>query len=96
MDERIHFIWELPRSGSTLLAVLLRQNLGNAMHHASEFDTRLEAIRQGQASAGYALQPYCLTLEITESTATRDADVSPRILQQLPDMGELIPMCWPG
>ncbi|MDF3086631.1 EAL domain-containing protein, partial [Burkholderia sola] len=33
------------------------------------------------------LEPHCLTLEITESTAMRDADASLRILQQLHDMG---------
>ncbi|MFW2276217.1 EAL domain-containing protein [Burkholderia orbicola] len=35
----------------------------------------------------HALEPHCLTLEITESTAMRDADASLRILQQLHDMG---------
>jgi EAL domain-containing protein (putative c-di-GMP-specific phosphodiesterase class I) len=35
----------------------------------------------------YALDPRCLTLEITESTAMRDVDASLRILQQLHDMG---------
>ncbi|HEX4066955.1 MAG TPA: EAL domain-containing protein [Acidobacteriaceae bacterium] len=35
----------------------------------------------------HALDPACLTLEITESTAMRDADSSLVILQQLSDMG---------
>jgi diguanylate cyclase (GGDEF)-like protein len=35
----------------------------------------------------HALDPACLTLEITESTAMRDADSSMIILQQLSDMG---------
>ncbi|HEY1498338.1 MAG TPA: EAL domain-containing protein [Acidobacteriaceae bacterium] len=35
----------------------------------------------------YALDPRCLTLEITESTAMHDADVSLGILQQLHEMG---------
>jgi diguanylate cyclase (GGDEF)-like protein len=37
--------------------------------------------------ARYALEPEWLTLEITESTAMRDADASLRILQQLDEMG---------
>jgi diguanylate cyclase (GGDEF)-like protein len=35
----------------------------------------------------HALNPNCLTLEITESTAMRDADASVVILQQLHEMG---------
>ncbi|MCA3874409.1 MAG: EAL domain-containing protein, partial [Burkholderia sp.] len=35
----------------------------------------------------HALEPHCLTLEITESTAMRDADAGLRILQQLHEMG---------
>ena len=35
----------------------------------------------------HQLTPHCLTLEITESTAMRDADVSVIILQQLHEMG---------
>ncbi|MGF6767817.1 diguanylate cyclase (GGDEF)-like protein [Paraburkholderia sp. GAS199] len=35
----------------------------------------------------HALEPRYLTLEVTESTAMRDADASLRILQQLRDMG---------
>lgn len=35
----------------------------------------------------HALEPSCLTLEITESTAMHDADASVVILQQLSDMG---------
>ncbi|MHA7684054.1 putative bifunctional diguanylate cyclase/phosphodiesterase [Cupriavidus sp. PET2-C1] len=37
--------------------------------------------------ARHALEPRCLTLEVTESTAMRDADASLQILQQLHDMG---------
>lgn len=37
--------------------------------------------------ARHALEPGCLTLEVTESTAMRNADASLRILQQLSDMG---------
>ena len=37
--------------------------------------------------ARHALEPACLTLEVTESTAMRDADASLQILQQLHDMG---------
>lgn len=37
--------------------------------------------------ARHALEPSCLTLEITESTAMHDADASTVILQQLHDMG---------
>ncbi|MGT2433069.1 putative bifunctional diguanylate cyclase/phosphodiesterase [Cupriavidus basilensis] len=35
----------------------------------------------------HALEPGCLTLEVTESTAMRDADASLQILKQLHDMG---------
>jgi len=35
----------------------------------------------------HGLEPHCLTLEITESTAMRDADASEVILQQLHEMG---------
>ncbi len=35
----------------------------------------------------HELKPHCLTLEITESTAMRDADASVIILQQLHEMG---------
>ncbi|HJQ38480.1 MAG TPA: EAL domain-containing protein, partial [Thermoanaerobaculia bacterium] len=35
----------------------------------------------------HKLMPHCLTLEITESTAMRDADASEVILQQLHEMG---------
>jgi EAL domain-containing protein (putative c-di-GMP-specific phosphodiesterase class I) len=35
----------------------------------------------------HALIPHCLTLEITETTAMRDADASAVILQQLHEMG---------
>jgi diguanylate cyclase len=35
----------------------------------------------------HGLEPHCLTLEITESTAMRDADASEIILQQLNEMG---------
>ncbi|MGT2511497.1 putative bifunctional diguanylate cyclase/phosphodiesterase [Cupriavidus basilensis] len=37
--------------------------------------------------ARHALEPGCLTLEVTESTAMRDADASLQILKQLHDMG---------
>ncbi|HEX7137709.1 MAG TPA: EAL domain-containing protein, partial [Vicinamibacterales bacterium] len=37
--------------------------------------------------ARHSLNPHCLTLEITESTAMRDADASVIILQQLHEMG---------
>ncbi len=37
--------------------------------------------------ARHALDPHCLMLEITESTAMRDADASLQILQQLDAMG---------
>ncbi len=37
--------------------------------------------------ARHALEPRCLTLEVTESTAMHNADASLRILQQLSDMG---------
>ncbi|MGF6781774.1 putative bifunctional diguanylate cyclase/phosphodiesterase [Paraburkholderia sp. GAS334] len=49
--------------------------------HASLIQTVREAL------ARHALEPHCLTLEVTESTAMRDADASLRILQQLHDMG---------
>jgi len=41
----------------------------------------------GDTLKRHALEPSCLTLEITESTAMRDVDASLRILQQLHDMG---------
>jgi diguanylate cyclase (GGDEF)-like protein len=56
----------------------------------------LSALQFGHASllqmvrdtlARHALEPGCLTLEVTESTAMRNADASLRILQQLSDMG---------
>ncbi|QOT80297.1 putative bifunctional diguanylate cyclase/phosphodiesterase [Cupriavidus basilensis] len=37
--------------------------------------------------ARHGLEPCCLTLEVTESTAMRDADASLKILEQLHDMG---------
>ncbi|MGO4809658.1 putative bifunctional diguanylate cyclase/phosphodiesterase [Cupriavidus sp. 2MCAB6] len=37
--------------------------------------------------ARHGLEPGCLTLEVTESTAMRDADASLQILKQLHDMG---------
>lgn len=37
--------------------------------------------------ARHGLEPCCLTLEVTESTAMRDADASLQILEQLHDMG---------
>jgi diguanylate cyclase (GGDEF)-like protein len=49
--------------------------------HASLIQTVREALKR------HALEPGCLTLEVTESTAMRDADASLRILQQLRDMG---------
>jgi diguanylate cyclase (GGDEF)-like protein len=49
--------------------------------HASLIQTVREALVR------HALEPHCLTLEVTESTAMRDADASLRILQQLHDMG---------
>ncbi|CAB3810078.1 putative bifunctional diguanylate cyclase/phosphodiesterase [Paraburkholderia fynbosensis] len=49
--------------------------------HASLIQTVRETLER------YALEPHCLTLEVTESTAMRDADASLRILQQLHDMG---------
>lgn len=41
----------------------------------------------GDALKSHALEPRCLTLEITESTAMHDANASLVILQQLSDMG---------
>ncbi len=49
--------------------------------HARLVETVREALQR------HALEPRCLTLEITESTAMRDADASLKILQQLHDMG---------
>lgn len=49
--------------------------------HASLIQTVRDALKR------YALEPGCLTLEVTESTAMRDADTSLRILQQLRGMG---------
>ncbi|WP_199029261.1 bifunctional diguanylate cyclase/phosphodiesterase [Ralstonia sp. ASV6] len=49
--------------------------------HAALIDTVRDAL------ARHALEPHCLMLEITESTAMRDADASLRILQQLDAMG---------
>ncbi|MFM0008180.1 EAL domain-containing protein [Paraburkholderia dipogonis] len=49
--------------------------------HASLIQTVRDALKR------YALEPGCLTLEVTESTAMRDADASLRILQQLRGMG---------
>jgi diguanylate cyclase (GGDEF)-like protein len=49
--------------------------------HASLIQTVREALKR------HALEPGCLTLEVTESTAMRSADASLRILQQLRDMG---------
>jgi len=40
-----------------------------------------------EALQRHALEPRCLTLEITESTAMRDADLSLAILRQLTEMG---------
>jgi diguanylate cyclase len=41
----------------------------------------------GDTLARYGLEPRCLTLEITESTAMQDAEASVAILQQLHEMG---------
>jgi diguanylate cyclase (GGDEF)-like protein len=49
--------------------------------HASLIQTVCDTLQR------YALEPQCLTLEITESVAMRDADASLRILQQLRDIG---------
>ena len=49
--------------------------------HASLIQTVREALKR------HGLEPGCLTLEVTESTAMRSADASLRILQQLRDMG---------
>ncbi|HEX2654688.1 MAG TPA: EAL domain-containing protein [Xanthobacteraceae bacterium] len=49
--------------------------------HASLIPTVREALER------HALEPHCLTLEVTESTAMRDANASLRILHQLHDMG---------
>lgn len=49
--------------------------------HAALIDTVRDAL------ARHELDPHCLTLEITESTAMRDADASLHILQQLDAMG---------
>jgi diguanylate cyclase (GGDEF)-like protein len=49
--------------------------------HAALIDTVRDTL------ARHALDPHCLTLEITESTAMRDADASLHILQQLDAMG---------
>jgi EAL domain-containing protein (putative c-di-GMP-specific phosphodiesterase class I) len=40
-----------------------------------------------QALARHALDAHCLTLEVTESTAMRDAGASLQILRELRDMG---------
>ncbi|MGM3275401.1 putative bifunctional diguanylate cyclase/phosphodiesterase [Ralstonia sp. 24A2] len=49
--------------------------------HAALIDTVRDAL------ARHTLDPHCLMLEITESTAMRDADASLHILQQLDAMG---------
>ena len=49
--------------------------------HAALIDTVRDVL------ARHALDPHCLMLEITESTAMRDADASLQILQQLDAMG---------
>lgn len=49
--------------------------------HAALIDTVRDTL------ARHALDPHCLVLEITESTAMRDADASLHILQQLDAMG---------
>ncbi|MDF3838822.1 EAL domain-containing protein [Cupriavidus basilensis] len=49
--------------------------------HASLIETVRETL------ARHVLEPRCLTLEVTESTAMRDADASLQILQQLHGMG---------
>jgi diguanylate cyclase (GGDEF)-like protein len=49
--------------------------------HANLIQTVRETLER------HALEPRCLTLEVTESTAMRDVDASLRILQQLHDMG---------
>jgi len=49
--------------------------------HAALIDTVRDAL------ARHALDPHSLVLEITESTAMRDADASLHILQQLDAMG---------
>jgi diguanylate cyclase (GGDEF)-like protein len=49
--------------------------------HANLLQTVRDALQR------HELEPGCLTLEVTESTAMRDADASLRILQQLRDTG---------
>ncbi|MGT2491010.1 EAL domain-containing protein [Cupriavidus basilensis] len=49
--------------------------------HASPIKTVRDTLTR------HALEPGCLTLEVTESTAMRDADASLQILKQLHDMG---------
>jgi diguanylate cyclase (GGDEF)-like protein len=68
----------------------------NAGHHALSMAVNLSALQFRHASlvrmvaetlTRHGLEPSCLTLEITESTAMRDVDASLRILDQLHEMG---------
>ncbi|QIE25927.1 putative signaling protein (plasmid) [Caballeronia sp. SBC1] len=70
--------------------------LRNAGHHELTMAVNLSAMQFRHASlirtvretlARHLLEPSCLTLEITESTAMHDVDTSLRILEQLHEMG---------
>ncbi|AYB52491.2 EAL domain-containing protein, partial [Ralstonia solanacearum] len=80
LDEACRQMAQWRREGRTSWSIAV--NLSAVQFaHATLLDTVRDTL------ARHALEPPCLTLEITESTAMRDADASLRILQQLHAMG---------
>ncbi len=80
LDEACRQMAQWRREGRTSWSIAV--NLSAVQFaHAALVDTVRDTL------ARHALEPPCLTLEITESTAMRDADASLRILQQLHAMG---------
>jgi diguanylate cyclase (GGDEF)-like protein len=80
LDEACRQMAQWRREGHTTWSVAV--NLSALQFGHAEL---IENVRD--TLARHALEPHCLVLEITESTAMRDADASLHILQQLDAMG---------
>jgi len=80
LDEACRQMAQWRREGHTAWTIAVNLSAPQ-FGHAALIDTVRDTL------ARHALDPSCLTLEITESTAMRDADASLHILQQLDAMG---------
>ena len=80
LDEACRQMAQWQREGHTTWTVAVNLS-ALQFSHAALIDTVRDAL------ARHALDPHSLVLEITESTAMRDADASLHILQQLDAMG---------